>query len=164
LSEAGGLLTPELAIEDWLRRMAEVSAISTKGEVPDVHLPTRPPFPPVLSSTEVVKRREIPGRQVHALAYEDTAGSPWFWIVRLVQVENGSWLVCGGGGGRGDAQGDPERSYPWINYAGCWGKDGLALGGWVVGTGAERAASARLSMRDAVLVDDVDWGVVLFVT
>jgi hypothetical protein len=75
-----------------------------------------------------------------------------------------SWLVCGGGGGRGDAQGDPERSYPWINYAGCWGKDGLALGGWVVGTGAERAASARLSMRDAVLVDDVDWGVVLFVT
>jgi hypothetical protein len=36
--------------------------------------------------------------------------------------------------------------------------------GGVTGTGAERAASARLSIRDTVLVDDVRGGVVLFVT
>jgi hypothetical protein len=30
------------------------------------------------------------------------------------------------GGGSGGGQGDSQRPYPWINYAGCWGKDSLA--------------------------------------
>jgi hypothetical protein len=144
--------------------MGELSTVTSADEVADGARLTHPPFPPVLSSMEVLKRREAPGRHVHALAYEDAAGSPWFWIVRLIEDDSGSWRVCGGGGGSGGAQGEPQRRYPWINYAGCWGRDGLALGGRVTGAGAGRAAAARLSIRDTVLVDDVGGGVVLFVT
>lgn len=129
-------------------------------EVPDGAGLTHPPFPPVISSMQILKRREAPGRQVLAVSYEDAGGNPWFWIVRLIEGETGSWRACGGGGGSGDLHWD----HPVINYAGCWGKDGLALGGRVTGTGAERAVSARLSIRDAVLDDDVGGGVVLFVT
>lgn len=140
--------------------MAEVSTPRSPDEAPDGAGLTHPPFPPVLSSIQILKRREAPGRQVLAVAYEDAGGNPWFWIVRLIEDETGSWRVCGGGGGSGD----PHWDQPVINYAGCWGKDGLALGGRVTSTGAERAASARLSIRDAVLDDDVGGGVVLFVT
>jgi hypothetical protein len=140
--------------------MGEVSTATSADEVPGDARLAHPPFPPVLSSMQILKRREAPGRQVLAVAYEDAGGNPWFWIVRLIEDETGSWRVCGGGGGSGD----PHWDQPVINYAGCWGKDGLALGGRVTGTGAERAASARLSIRDAVLDDDVGGGVVLFVT
>ncbi len=154
---------PDQAVRDWLGRMDDVSTATSSDEVPDSPRGHQP-VPPVLSSLRVLKRREAPGRQVHALAYEDAACDPWSWIVRLIEDENGSWRVCGGGGGSGGARGNPERPYPWINYAGCWGKYGLPLGGRVTGTGAERAESARLLIRDTVLVDDVDGGVVLFVT
>jgi hypothetical protein len=160
MSEGGDLLTPDQAVQDWLRRMGELSAAKSADEVQDVVWLTRPPFPPVLSSMEIVKRRQVPGRKVQALAYQDTAGSPWFWIIRLIEDEDGSWRVCGGGGGSGD----PQWDRPCINLAGSWGEYGLALGGRVTGTGAEQAASARLGIRDAVLVDDVGGGVVLFVT
>jgi hypothetical protein len=153
-------VTPDQAVRDWLRKMGEVSTATPADLVNDVA--QFAPFPPVVASMELLKRREAPGRQVHALAYEDAAGSSWFWIVRLIEDDSGSWRVCGGGGG--DAQGEPERPYPWISYAGCWDKDGLALGGWVTGGGAERVAAARLSIRETVLVDDVGGGVGLFVT
>jgi hypothetical protein len=157
------LVTPDQAVRDWLRRMGEVSTTSA-GEIPRDAGVKAPPFPRAISSLEVLKRREAPGRQVQALVYEDAAGSPWFWIVRLIEDDDGSWGVCGGGGGTDGPQGAPQRPYPWINYAGCWGEDGLALGGRVAGTGADQAASARLSIRDTVLVDDVDGGIALFVT
>ena len=160
MPEGRSLVTPDQAIRDWLRSMGEVSTATSAGEVPHGAGLTHPPFPPLLSSMQILKRREAPRRQVLAVAYEDAAGIPWFWIVRLIEDETGSWRACGGGGGSGD----PQWDRPVINYAGCWGKDGLALGGRVTGTGAERAASARLSVRDAVLDDDVGGGVVLFVT
>lgn len=109
---------------------------------------------------EIVKRRVVPGRQVHALSYLDTAGSRWFWIIRLIEDDDGSWRVCGGGRGNGDPKGDK----PYVNLAGSWGEYGLALGGRVTGSGAERAASARIRIGDRVVVDDVGHGVVLFVT
>lgn len=155
----GDLVTPDQAVRDWLRKMSEVPRTSV-GVVPDSAGLTNPPFPPVPSTMEVLKRRQALGRQVYALTYEDAGGHPWFWITRLVEDKAGSWRVCGGGGGSGD----PHFDRPMINYAGCWGKDGLALGGRVTGTGADRAASARLSIGDTVLVDDVGGGVVLFVT
>jgi hypothetical protein len=154
------LMTPDQAVRDWLRRMGEASTTTSADEFPDGAGLTHPPFPPVFSSMQILKRREAPRREVLAVAYEDTAGNPWFWIVRLIEDATGSWRACGGGGGSGD----PHWDHPVINYAGCWDKDGLALGGRVTGTGAERAASARLSIRDAVLDDDVGGGVVLFVT
>lgn len=161
MAESGSLVTPDQAVRDWLRKMGEVARATWADQVTDSARLAHPAFPPVFSSMEVLKRRGAPGRQVQALAYEDAAGGAWFWIVRLIEDDSGSWRVCGGGGG---ARGDPQRPYPWINYAGCWGEDGLALGGRVTGTGAERAASARLSIRDSVLVDDIGGGVVLFVS
>lgn len=154
------VVTADQAVRDWLRDMSEISTTSADVVSDGAAALTNPPFPPVLSSMEVLKRREAHGRQVHAVAYEDAGGNPWFWIVGLVEDEAGSWRVCGGGGGSGD----PYFDRPVINYAGCWGKDGLALGGRVTGAGADRAASARLSIRDTELVDDVGGGVVLFVT
>jgi hypothetical protein len=140
--------------------MPEVSTANSEGKVRVVDQLPSPPSPPVLSSMEIVKRREIPGRQVHALAYKDTAGRPWFWIIRLIQRDNGSWLVCGGGGGSGD----PHWDRPCINLAGTWGTYGLALGGRVTHAGVDQAASARLRMGDTVLSDDIGGGIVLFVT
>ena len=155
-------MTPEQAVEDWLRRMGEVSTSEPAGGVPSGTRLTRSPNPAVLSSMKFVKRRTIPGRQVHALSYSDTAaGDKWFWIMRLIEDAEGSWRVCGGGGGSGES---PEREAPWINLAGSWGKYGLALGGRVAGRGADRAASARLRIGDSVFVDDVRNGVVTFVT
>jgi hypothetical protein len=156
----GQPVTPDQAVRDWLRKMSEVPTTTSADVGPDGPGLTTPPFPPVLSSMEVLKHRKGDARQVYAVAYEDAGGNPWFWIVRLIEDEAGSWRVCGGGGGSED----PHFDSPVINYAGCWGNDGLALGGRVTGTGAERACSARLSIRDTVLVDDVGGGVVLFVT
>lgn len=160
MPEGSDVVTADQAVREWLRKMSEVPTTTSADVAPDSAGLMNPPFPPVLSTMEVVKRRDAHGRQVFALAYEDAGANPWFWIIRLIEHEAGSWRVCGGGGGSGN----PHFDRPVINYAGCWGKDGLALGGRVTGTGAERASSARLSIRDKVLVDDVDGGVVLFVT
>lgn len=157
--ESGGM-TPELAVQDWLRRMGELSAKPPTDIGPSGNQPTRPQFPPVLSSMEIVKRRGVPGRQVVALTYQDTGDGRWFWIIRLIENAQGSWRVCGGGGGSGN----PQWDEPYINLAGSWGTFGLALGGRVSGAGTERAASARLRLGETVLVDDTDRDVVLFVT
>lgn len=152
-------MSPGQAVEDWLRRMGRHPRGEPDG-APSATKLTGPPHPPVLSSLEIVKRRVIRQRQVHALTYRDTAGGSWFWIVRLIEDDEGSWRVCGGGGGGGE----PAWDTPRINLAGSWGPYGLALGGRVAGTGSEQAASARLRLGETVLVDDVGRGVVLFVT
>jgi hypothetical protein len=164
MPEGRSLVTPDQAVRDWLRKMGEVSTAMSAEEAAGGAGLTHPPSPPALSSMRILKRRETSGRQVHALAYEDAAGSPWFWIIRLIEDDIGSWRVCGGGGGNGSPEGDPQLPFAWINFAGCWGRDGLALGGRVLGAGTEQAASARLSIRDTVLIDDVDTGIALFVT
>jgi len=143
-----------------VRRMAEPTTPEYAGGAPGAAGGARP-APPVLETMEIVRHRDIPGRQVHALTYRDVAGDRWSGIVRLIQDDEGSWRVCGGGGGISDG---PERDGPWVNLAGCWGEHGLAIGGWVGSRGVERAASARLRAGDEVRVDDVDHGVVLFVT
>lgn len=153
-------MTPELAVKEWLHRMGELSAKPpTDVGLSGTQL-TRAPFPPVLSSMEFVKRRAVPGRQVVALTYRDTGDGRWFWIIRLIESDQGSWRVCGGGGGSGD----PQWDEPYINLAGSWGTYALALGGRVSGSGTERAAFARLRIGETLLVDDTDEGVVLFVT
>jgi hypothetical protein len=148
-------MTPEQAIRDWLRRMGD-SASEPASSAPSGSELTRP-TPPVLSSMEIVKRRAIPGREVVALTYRDTADKPWSWIIGLIQDDDGSWRVCGGGGGGGN----PRFGKPYVNLAGSWGKDGLALGGWV--SGGESAASARLTWDELLIEDDTDRDVVLFV-
>lgn len=158
--ELSGGMTPELAVQDWLRRMGELSAKPPTDVGPSGSQLTRPQFPPVLASMEIVKRRVVPGRQVVALTYQDTGDGRWFWIIRLIENDEGSWRVCGGGGGSGD----PQWDEPYINLGGSWGPYGLALGGRVSGAGTERAASARLRIGETLLVDDTDEGVVLFVT
>jgi hypothetical protein len=153
MSENDGRITPEQAVEAWLRRMSEASRSERSGEVP--------PPAPVHSSLQILKRRTIRGRQAQALSYRDTTGNPWFWIIRLVEDDDGSWRVLGGGGGSGDA---PKREEPWINLAGCWGEHGLALGGRVAGRGPFRGSSARLRIGRTVLTNDTEHDVVLFVT
>jgi hypothetical protein len=153
-------MTPQQAVEDWVRRIAEQTTPEQAVDAPGGAMEARP-APPVLERMEIVRHRDIPGRQIHALTYRDVAGDRWSWIVRLIQDDEGSWRVCGGGGGIGNG---PERDGPWINLAGCWGEHGLAIGGWVADPGAMRAASARLRTGDEVQADDVEHGVVLFVT
>ncbi len=63
MSEGRDLVTPDQAVQDWLLRMGELSTAKSAGEVPDLARLTRPPFPPVLSSMEIVKRREAPSRE-----------------------------------------------------------------------------------------------------
>jgi hypothetical protein len=154
------LVMPDQAIEDWLRRMGEHSARQAAGRIPGGTRLTRPPFPPVLSSMEILKRKGVPGRQVVALAYRDTDGGRWSWIIRLIEDDEGSWRVCGGGGGSGD----PQWDEPYVNLASSWGRYGLALGGQISGRGTERAASALLRIGETLLTDDTDQDVVLFVT
>lgn len=149
-------MTPEEAIQDWLRRMGD-SASESADAAPSGSGLIRP-TPAVMSSMAIVKRRAIPGRQVVALTYRDTADEPWSWIIRLIEDDEGSWRVCGGGGGGGN----PRFDKPLINLAGSWGRYGLALGGWVSGGGP--AASARFTWGEMLLEDDTDRDVVLFVT
>jgi len=156
MPDDGSLVTPDQAVRDRLRKMSELSTATLADEVPGSARLTRPLFPPVLSSAEFLKRREAPGWQVQALAYEDTAGSPWFWIVRLIEDDSGSGVCVAGAAEAAARKATLNVPIPRINYAGCWGGHGLALGGRVTGTGAEQATSARLSIRDAVLIDEVE--------
>jgi hypothetical protein len=149
-------MTPEQAIRDWLRRMGD-SASEPARSAPSGSGPTRP-TPPVMSSMQIVRRRAIPGRQVVALHYPDTADEPWSWIIRLIQDDDGSWRVCGGGGGGGN----PRFDKPYVNLAGSWGEYGLALGGWV--SGGEPGGRGRLTWGEMLLEVDTDRDVVLFVT
>lgn len=149
-------MTPEEAIRGWLRRMAD-SAGEPVDAAASGSVPTRR-TPPALPSMTIVKRRAIPGRQVVALTYRDTADMPWSWIIRLIQEDDGSWRECGGGGGAGN----PRFDRPYVNLAGSWGKDGLALGGWV--SGGEPGARGRLTWGEVRIEDDTDRDVVLFVT
>jgi hypothetical protein len=109
---------------------------------------------------------DISGRQVHdGLVHETQLVA----VDRTVQGVLRPQLILDGTAAVGSVVGEGELGAdfgrpPGPDESRCWDYDGLALGGRVSGTRAERAASARLSIRDAVVDDDVGGGVVLFGT
>ena len=81
-------------------------------------------------------------------------------LIKTWQEPEGAWRVHVLGGGAGP---DPHRTRPWVNFCAGFGPQDFSGGGHVVGDGAEKAASVRLSFANGIVIEDtVDNGVVLF--
>jgi hypothetical protein len=117
------------------------------------------PFAADLTTVQFIKERWIPGRWLYALSFEDLNGHTWFWLAAAEPDEAGQWTGFGVAGGSGQS---PPRSSPWLNLAGCWGRDQFYAGGRVEAAGAH-VGQVRLTLGDgAVLTDDALAGVALF--
>src|ERR1700680_1736694 len=79
-----------------------------------------------------VKRRSIPGQELHAVAFADRDGRNYRFLVGLVRDASG-WEVKGLAGG---GAGDPPRDQPWVNFCGWGWPRSFRGGGWVIGRGA----------------------------
>ena len=110
-----------------------------------------------------LQERSIPHHQLHEVIFEDEQGRGNHWFCLVMQHEQGRWqFQTGGGGGISDHH-MPERSHPWVNLAGGWGREFWA-GGRVHdnGHGVERVR--MVAANGSVLEDIVQDGVVMFVT
>jgi hypothetical protein len=108
-----------------------------------------------------VKQRSIADHELHAVAFADSGGRHYRYLVGVVTSRDGSWQVSGLAGG---GEGDPPRDRPWVNFCG-WGWPGsFCGGGWVIGSGSEAASRVRLRFRAGpILEDTVDDGIVLLI-
>src|ERR1700674_4627001 len=108
-----------------------------------------------------VKQRSIPGHELHSVAFADSDGRRYRYLVGVVRSRDGSWQVSGLAGG---GVGDPPRDRPWVNFCG-WGWPGsFCGGGWVIGSGSAAAARVRLRFgAGPILEDTVDEGIVLLI-
>jgi hypothetical protein len=130
-----------------------------------------------LQTVRFVKFRETPRRRLYFVTYEgslpDMPGRHRFSELYPVErTAEGSWQTTGGAGG-GDE--DMARPEPWVNLAGGgWRElepgvtralpDRFYAGGRVHGAGVE-VARVQLRFDDgAVLEDDTDQVIVLFIT
>jgi hypothetical protein len=119
------------------------------------------PFAADLTTIEFVKERSIPGRSLCALRFDDLDAHRWCWLAAAEQDESGQWVGFGVAGGSGNA---PDRSSPWLNLAGLWGGDRFYAGGTIEPAGA-RVGQVRLTLASgAVLTDDAEGDVALFLT
>jgi hypothetical protein len=109
---------------------------------------------------EFVKTRSFPSCHLLSVSYVNHRSWTMHDLIKTWQEPDGAWrvLVCGGGAGP-----DPHRDRPWVNFCAGFGPQDFTGGGHVVGDGAERAASVRLTFaNDIVIEDTVDNRVVLF--
>ena len=108
-----------------------------------------------------VKQRSIPGHELHSVAFADSDGRRYRYLVGVVRSRDGSWQVSGLAGG---GVGDPPRDRPWVNFCGWGWPHSFCGGGWVIGSGSKAAAHVRLRFREGpILKDTVDDGVVLLI-
>jgi hypothetical protein len=108
-------------------------------------------------TTRFLKARAIPGREIHAVAYEDDDGVAWSWVHQVRQLADGSWHLAGGGGGAGSPV---VRDVLRVDLFGVAGHDGVALGGRVTGPRAGEVAVVELGP----LADTVEDGLVLLLS
>ena len=108
-----------------------------------------------------VKKRGIPGHELHAVAFDDRDGRHYRYLVGVVKRADGDWKVNGLAGG---GVGDPPRDLPWVNFCGWGWPSAFRCGGWVTGRGSKAAVRVRLRFRRGPeLEDSVDDGVVLLI-
>lgn len=111
-------------------------------------------------SIEFVKTRSFSSCHLHSVSYINHRSWTMHDLIKTWQEPDGVWRVhvCGGGAGP-----DPHRNRPWVNFIAGFGPQDFSGGGNVVGDGAEKADSVRLTFaNDIVIEDTVDNGVVLF--
>jgi hypothetical protein len=114
---------------------------------------------PVRAETiRFLKARSIPGREIHAVTYEDGDDAVWWWVCGARRQADGSWRAGGAGGGAGPPV---VRDVLRVDLAGTAGRNGLVLGGRVTGPRSEEVAVVELGDD---LHDTVDDGVVLFLS
>lgn len=109
-----------------------------------------------------LKMREIPGRQLYAVTFENEEDQDQLFICYLVQDKCGRWQFRGGAGGshmqglvRNDSQANSgANSHPDDFYA----------GGYVADPSLEIECVRLVANNGLVLEDTVQEGVVLFVT
>jgi hypothetical protein len=114
-------------------------------------------------SVHVLKRRDLPGRQLYAVVFTNQEGLEVFCACELRQQEDGTWSVHGSAGG-GLGGGRPSES-PRANLGGSPGgqSSGCYFGGLVEVDSAGEVARVDLVSADGVTLDDsVEEGVVLF--
>lgn len=112
------------------------------------------------ATIEFVKTRSFSTCQLHSVSYVNHRGWTMHDLIRTWQEPEGAWRVHVHGGGAGP---DPLRNRPWVNFCAGFGPQNFSGGGHVVGDGAEKATSVRLTFaNDIVIEDTVDNGVVLF--
>jgi len=112
------------------------------------------------ATIELVKTKSFPTCQLHEVDYINHKGWSMHVLIKTWQAEDGTWKVHPHGGGAGP---HPRRSHPWVNICAGFGPQDFTGGGHVVGDGAEKAASVRLTFaNDIVIEDTIDNGVVLF--
>ena len=111
-------------------------------------------------TVRLVKKRGIPGHELHAVAFADRDGRRYRYLVGVVQGAS-DWEVKGLAGG---GEGDSPRDQPWVNFCGWDWPRSFCGGGWVIGRGSEAAARVRLRFRGGPMLEDtVDDGVVLLI-
>jgi hypothetical protein len=72
-----------------------------------------------MATVRFLKERSLPGYQVHAIAFEDTAGLWWRLFCLVVQESSGNWFVGGCSGTAGnDAISRPFSRYPKLILSG----------------------------------------------
>ena len=111
-----------------------------------------------------LKERSIPGRQIHAVAFESLMDGRRFnalWTVQLIQDDSGNWQMRGGSGGGDDG---PIREHPWANLGGGGSPDEFCMGGRVIDNGLAIARVRLVTGNGLTPEDSVDDGLVLFLT
>lgn len=107
-----------------------------------------------------LKARGTDERQLFAVAFNDESGRSWFSLVAAERGGEGPWVAHGVASARAEI---PQRSSPWLNLAGQWGKDRFYAGGQIHAGGAT-LGNVRLTLEDGTeLVDDAEGGLALFV-
>ncbi len=107
-----------------------------------------------------LKARGTNQRKLFAVTFDDESGRSWFSLVAAERDAEGSWVAHGVACAGGDI---PQRSSPWLNLAGQWGKDRFYAGGQIHTAGAA-VAKVRLTLEDGTeLEDDAEGNVALFV-
>ena len=112
-------------------------------------------------STIVFERtRVLPTCHMHCVGFTNHRGRPEVSVIRTWRTAEGSWVVAPvGGGGRGPSR----RPEPWVNFTAGSGPHGFTAGGWIEGTGSEKARSVRLAFADGLVMEDAaENGIVLF--
>lgn len=109
-----------------------------------------------------VKVREIPGRQLHAVMFEDQQRQPQFFICYVVRDHLGNWHYRSGGGGS-KCWGLVHNDQPPVQGSSEFPNDFFA-GGYVPEPDLEVERVRLVAHNGLVLEDTVQDGLVLFVT